>query len=165
MTLAYIIGLLLAAMVLILFDFLMGTLGLLAILAVAAMAGAAWLGFTESTGLGIGVIVFVIIGMPAYVAALVKFLPRTRWGHKLYVPKVPPSSGTGTPSAGGFVSLVGKTGTAETLMRPAGLIRVAGQRVQARAESGFIEKGNNIVVVSAQGFDVVVRRADDAAIK
>jgi membrane-bound ClpP family serine protease len=158
-----IVGLILAAMVLILFDFLTGTLGLLATLALAALIGAVWLGFAQSAALGLAVLVVVVPGLPVYIFALIKFLPRTRWGSKLFVPKVPPSSGSGTPAAADFPALVGKAGLADTLLRPAGFVRVAGQRVQARAEMGFIEKGSAIMVVSAEGFDVVVRKIDQPA--
>ena len=164
MTISLIVGLILVSMVLILFDFLTGTLGLLATVALAALIGAIWLGFTQSAGLGIVVLAVVVLGMPVYVIMLIKFLPRTRWGSKLFVPKVPPSSGSGTPSAVDFPALVGKTGLADTLLRPAGFVRVEGLRVQARAEMGFIEKDSAITVVSAKGFDVVVRKINAPAV-
>ena len=64
------------------------------------------------------------------------------------------------PGAQGTQRLVGMTGVAETLMRPAGAIRVAGDRVQAMAESGIIEKGAQVKVVAAGDQNIIVRLVD-----
>lgn len=53
--------------------------------------------------------------------------------------------------------LVGKTGTAETDLRPSGAARIEGQRVNVTSEGQMIDKGAEIKVVSVQGFRILVR--------
>jgi len=55
---------------------------------------------------------------------------------------------------------VGRTGMAETLLRPSGAIRVDGKRIIALSESGIITKGQPVKVVRAGGSNVIVRKAD-----
>ena len=64
---------------------------------------------------------------------------------------------TGTPDADAMSSLIGKIGVAETILRPTGAVRIEGRRVTAAAESGIIDKGAAVKVVSTDGTSVVVR--------
>jgi len=56
------------------------------------------------------------------------------------------------------VALVGDTGTAETLLRPAGKARFGGTLVDVVSEGEYIENGAAVVVVERRGNRVVVRR-------
>ena len=67
------------------------------------------------------------------------------------------AGGEATPKAEKYQSLVGKTGTVETPLRPTGTIRVEGLRVDARAESDMIEKGRTVKVIKSEAMDVIVR--------
>jgi len=158
MTVAWIILLLLAALVFILFELLTPTFGVLAALALAALVGAVWLAFAKGAVPGVAVLVIGLFGVPLYVMALVRWLPKSRMGKSLFLSKVPDSTGAGTPTASQYAGLVGKTGTAETLLRPGGAVRVEGQRVMATAEQGVIEKGATVKVISTDGASVVVRQ-------
>jgi membrane-bound serine protease (ClpP class) len=53
--------------------------------------------------------------------------------------------------------LLGQTGTAQTMLRPAGAALINGKRVDVVTEGGFIEKGKPIKVVATEGLRVVVR--------
>ncbi len=57
------------------------------------------------------------------------------------------------------VALVGDTGTAETLLRPAGKARFGRMLVDVVSEGEYIESGAAVVVVERRGNRVVVRRA------
>lgn len=52
--------------------------------------------------------------------------------------------------------LLGKTGIAETALRPSGTAVIEGKRYSVRTDAGFIEKGSNIRVVSLDGLSIVV---------
>jgi membrane-bound ClpP family serine protease len=54
--------------------------------------------------------------------------------------------------------LVGATGIAQTLLRPAGTAELNGKRLDVVAESGMIEPGSTIKVVAVEGARIVVRR-------
>ena len=55
-------------------------------------------------------------------------------------------------------TLIGKTGTAITMLRPSGKIEVEGETYDATALSGFIEKGETIKVVKYETAQLVVSR-------
>jgi membrane-bound serine protease (ClpP class) len=55
-------------------------------------------------------------------------------------------------------SLVGKEGTAYTILRPSGKVDIDGNIYDATAESGFIDKGEKILVVKYETAQLFVRR-------
>jgi membrane-bound serine protease (ClpP class) len=54
--------------------------------------------------------------------------------------------------------LIGATGEAVTPLRPAGTAVIQGRRMDVVAESGLIESGQKISVVSQEGIRIVVRQ-------
>jgi len=54
-------------------------------------------------------------------------------------------------------SLVGRAGVALTDLRPIGVVRIDGERIDASAEMGYIPAGQRVTVVSADGIQVKVR--------
>ncbi len=62
--------------------------------------------------------------------------------------------------------LVGKRGVAVTPLRPAGIAEIDGKRVDVKTAGAFLEAGQQIVIVAAEGVNILVRAlepADDAA--
>ena len=53
-------------------------------------------------------------------------------------------------------SLVGKTGVVLTTLRPAGTVQIDGKRYYAKTEASFIEKGQTVTVVAAEGLNIIV---------
>ncbi len=162
-TIAIIVVLVLAAMVLVLFELLTPSFGLLTLLTIVALGCAVWLAATISTAFAVLLAIAVVVLLPPYILLLVRVLPRLPVGKKLFLEDVPDATAAGLPETSKYQRLVGLTGVAETLMRPAGAIRVAGERVPAIAESGVIEKGATVKVVAAGEQNIVVRRIDAAA--
>lgn len=68
-----------------------------------------------------------------------------------------------TPREGGYTSaaarsdLVGRRGVAITDLRPSGVALVGDERVDVVSESGWIEEGTGVAVVSSEGYRHVVR--------
>jgi len=154
-----IVAMIVAALFLLLLEVLTPVFGLLAAMALVAMAAAVWLGFTISPVLGIVMIVALAVGIPVYLVALVRALPRLPGARRLFLFKVSSSGqGDGTPEASGLKDLIGRTGRALTPLRPSGMVRIDAQRVNAVAESGMIDSGAEVRVISAGGTEVVVRR-------
>lgn len=156
-TIAFIILFLVVGFILFLFELLTPSFGVFTALGLIAMGSAVYLAFTISPVLGIVLVVVLIFAIPTYFILLVKFLPGTKFGGKLFLRKPPDAAGGAAPEAEKHDALVGKTGTAETQLRPSGAIRIEGQRVIAVAESGIIEKGQTVKVIKAKGTNVVVR--------
>ena len=153
------IGMFLGGVLCIVIEMLAPTVGLLAGLGVAAMLYSVVLALGGTTdavaalaaSVAIAVLIFVVI---------VKRLPSSRLWRKLVLHD-------STATEEGYVSaqtqseLVGLTGRAETELRPSGRALVAGQPVDVVSEGAFIGKGTPIVVVSANGSRVVVRKSEE----
>ncbi|HPS84912.1 MAG TPA: NfeD family protein, partial [Bacteroidales bacterium] len=58
-----------------------------------------------------------------------------------------------------YKELVGKTGVALTILRPAGKIEIDGEQYDATAQIGYIEKGENIRIVAYENMQLIVRKA------
>jgi membrane-bound serine protease (ClpP class) len=56
--------------------------------------------------------------------------------------------------------LVGLSGVAVTDLRPSGMARIGGKRVDVTAVGDFLEEGSAVIVVAADGLRVAVRRKD-----
>ena len=164
-TLVLIVLLVLAGMVLFLLEVITPMFGLLAGLGVAALAAAVWQGFAAvHATFGWLLLLALIALMPVYVVWLVKWLPHSPVGRRLFLRKnVRVEPGEGTPEADENRALVGKTGVAETMLRPSGAVRIDGQRVIALSESGTIAKGSKVTVIRAPGTNIIVRPAETEA--
>ncbi len=54
-------------------------------------------------------------------------------------------------------SLVGKTGTTVTALRPSGIVEIDGERMNVSTYGNFIEAGKEIVVAAVEGLNVFVK--------
>lgn len=158
-TIGFIVLFLVVGFLLFLFELLTPSFGVFTALGLVAVGLAVYQAFTISPVLGIVLLVALIFAIPAYFILLIKLLPRSKFGGKLFLRKVPDAGGGAAPEAEKHDALVGKTGTAETQLRPSGAIRIEGQRVIALAESGVIGKGQTVKVIRAKGTNVIVRPA------
>ena len=158
-----ILALFAAAWVFIFLEILTPMFGLLAAAGIAALVAAVWLTFRISGGWGVVSAIVAVLVTPVYAYYLVKYLPRSGLGRRLFLPKADRGRGEGLPEASARQALVGKTGTAETTLRPTGAVRVDGKRVIASAESGMIERGAAVRVIRASAMEIIVRRAEQAA--
>ncbi|MCK5267688.1 MAG: nodulation protein NfeD [Spirochaetes bacterium] len=58
----------------------------------------------------------------------------------------------------GMSDLAGKTGTAVSLLRPAGIIEIDGKRINAVSDGSFIKSGSKITVLKAEGMRLIVKK-------
>lgn len=91
--------------------------------------------------------------------ALVRFLPHLPFGRRLVLD-------TGMQADLGYVSTpasdrqwLGRTGTALSPLRPAGIAEIDGARVDVVSDGGFIDAGASIEVTRVDGNRVVVQRS------
>ncbi len=150
--------LVLGGMICFLLEICTPSFGVLALLGLASLAGAVFFGFQIHMLMGLGLILALLILTPVYLYFLVKLLPNTPLGKRLFLRSAPDATNDATPEAAELAALVGKTGVAETPLRPAGRIRVENRRYDARAENEMIEPGQTVRVLRAGGTDVIVRR-------
>lgn len=62
------------------------------------------------------------------------------------------------------VELVGQTGVAVSDLKPTGMIAINETEHYARSETGFIPKGEKIVVTMVGAFELMVRKADEQSV-
>lgn len=138
-----------------------GAIGVLAGLAAIGSVICLWM-VSWTFGLT-GLLIVLILGPMAFFGAL-NMLPATPLGRSLL----------GEPSEEEVIAremaeraeqdaraaLVGATGTALTDLRPIGRIEINGQRYEALAETGAIDRGESIRVTGADMHELRVRRAE-----
>ena len=135
---------------------LAGVLGGLSLLGAAVVAFGA---FGVQVGLlaALGILVLSAICLAVWIV----FFPRTRMGRKLTLE----SDGKdfkATPEAEAR-QWEGRTGQTITDLRPAGIARIGGQRVDVVTESDWIPANTPIVILRAEGNRIIVRRENTPA--
>jgi len=162
MDLVLIIALLIAGLVFLALEMMTPMFGLFITLGVGCLITAVVLAWVNiSPVFGIVLIVAIVILVPMYMYFMARKLPNAPLSKHLFLGKMPEApAGAGTPEAAEHAELVGKSGVAETTLRPSGAIRIEGQRVIASAESGMIEQGTTVKVIGAAGMNVVVRAVE-----
>ena len=63
-------------------------------------------------------------------------------------------------TAAAHQTMIGATGEALTPLRPSGTAQINGKRVDVTAVGDFLESGEQLVVIAADGLRVAVRRKD-----
>ncbi|MBN2584268.1 MAG: hypothetical protein JXL80_14495 [Planctomycetes bacterium] len=157
--LALVAVLILAGLALLAIELLTPMFGLFLGMGLASLVGAVVLTFTNvSSAAGIIVALGLLVTVPVYLYLLPRTLPKLPFTARFFLAGAPTdTTGSGTPEAEGLKALVGKTGTAETVLRPSGAVRIDGRRLVATAESGMIDAGATVQVVRSSGMNLVVR--------
>ena len=95
---------------------------------------------------------------------LSKILPRTPiYGALVLRKELTPQDGFVSHTAALYADLTGRTGTAVTLLRPAGTAEINGQRCDVVSNGGYIEAGTRVRVIQTEGSRIVVEAVSAAA--
>jgi membrane-bound serine protease (ClpP class) len=135
-----------------------GVLGIGALLAGLSLSliggGATW----DFTLRAASRVIFSLLLALAASLVLLRYLPRLPWGRRLILE-------TGLGAGQGYASApetdkdwLGKSGTALSPLRPAGIAEIEGERVDVVSDGGFVESGAPIIVSRVDGNRIVVRR-------
>ena len=109
------------------------------------------------SALGLVAVSILVIGVLAF--AIVRHLPHSRRMSGIFL-RGATSRETGYLSAPDRRDLIGQLGVAVTDLRPAGTVRVAGERIDVVTEGPWIEEGTPVIVVRAESYRHVVRPAE-----
>jgi membrane-bound serine protease (ClpP class) len=138
--------------------------GLAGVLGLFALVGAAILGMTgagDTTAASLAVASRVIsASLIALLAGLVllRFLPRRRFARQLVLESAlgsGPADGSAPESDGRWL---GKQGLATSVLRPAGIADIDGQRLDVVSNGALIEAGSPVEVTQVDGNRIVVRQ-------
>jgi membrane-bound serine protease (ClpP class) len=157
------IGLLAAALLLIMLEALLPSAGMIALVAAAVAIGGIVCLFKVSIAWGvIGIVAFLGLGGVGFLFAL-SIMPNTRFGRRLVHGDDPDirdddedSPPPPDPSAE-FEHLIGQQGAAVTDLRPVGAIKIGDTRYQAASEVSYIRAGARVRVTSVEGTQIKVR--------
>ncbi|MBK8181178.1 MAG: hypothetical protein IPK67_20320 [Planctomycetes bacterium] len=130
--------------------------GVLAVLAAASFIAACVSAFAISTTVGIWFLIAVALLAPTATLAAFHLFPKSPLG-KHFVAR-----GLSFDSQKSFddrdLGLAGQSGVAEGPLRPAGIARIAGRRVDVVTRGELIDHGEPILVLEVSGNRVVVGR-------
>jgi len=147
-----------AALVLAVVDLFVPSAGMLIILAAMGGVAAVLLGFRSGTSAGMVMLTLVMATIPIFGYLAVKIWPYTPIGRRVILkppPVLPEEENPVTPDP--LQDYVGRVMLAETAFLPTGQLRVGHRRLNAVAESGFIEAGEHVQVIAIRERNLVVR--------
>jgi len=145
------------AVILIFLEFFLpgGILGVLGALSLLASIITAYAQYSLSVGMLI--MVGELVGAFVLLAVGLKLFPRTWAGKRMILSTTLDDSHGYTGDTVILKQYLGQTGAAESDLRPAGVARIQGKRVDAVAEGQFVDKGTEVKVIEVEGNRVVVR--------
>ncbi|MCB9849676.1 MAG: hypothetical protein H6817_03130 [Phycisphaerales bacterium] len=158
-SIAVIVVLYLAGIVLIVAEVFVPSHGLLTIASLTCFGVAIWQTFAYTTTGGAIALIGCIMLVPTVLLLGIKNvhrLPMAKW----IAPPNPQATGNAIPSDhGNCTAYIGKTGTTITALRPVGMCEFDGQRVPSVAESGILDSGQRVVGIDVKLNNLVVRPA------
>jgi len=144
-----------AGLVVICFEILFPSAGLLGLVAGTCIAIGGWFAFKESglSALG-GYAIAVVALAPVAVTAAFRLLPRTPMGRKMVLRG--PSFAAREATEDGLAELIGRGGVAATPLRPAGIATFGDRRVDVVTRGQHLPAGAAVRVLKVEGNRVVV---------
>lgn len=100
--------------------------------------------------------IFVVVSLIIFLAI---YLPRSRVWKKFGLPQEQKKD-LGYTAVQERKDLIGKKGITITMLRPTGFIEINGEKLEAYAESEFIETNVEVLVIKVEGNKIFVRRSE-----
>jgi len=151
------IFLLLVAVVLGFLELFIPSGGVLAVLAVLAILGSLVFAFMQSTIFGTALLVVIVVGLPFLIWYMLKIWQVTPIGRRMLLDPAEDPALAPDEVLEQHKTLLGKIGTAKSLMMPGGMIEVEGRSYDAVSEGMPIDPGTPIEVVHVDGINLTVR--------
>ena len=112
---------------------------------------------------------FLLYATPTCIWLALKIMPNTPIGRRIILmdnrsdEQLARDHLNKVEEAAAIDGLIGAQGRALTDLRPGGTIRIDGEDVEAFAETGYVEAGNDVEVVSVHGRQIKVRQVKSNA--
>lgn len=152
------LGLLGLGLVLVIAEILFPSLGVLSILATVSIVGSIVLAYGQSSAVGHGFFIATAILVPVTIVFGFKILPNSPMAKYLVAEGF--SFEEGSVADARDRGLLGKQGEVVATLRPAGIARLDGRRVDVVSRGESIEVGETVHVVDLRGNRVVVARIE-----
>ncbi|MDB5309048.1 MAG: hypothetical protein JWO38_3250 [Gemmataceae bacterium] len=111
-------------------------------------------------GVKVSQYLFGLIGSFGLAFLIARFLPKVPYANRLMLAPPPDRGGgadTDLPGAGEAAELLGAIGTANTTLRPAGVVRFGDKFVDVVSDGGFVPAGTRVQVIAVEGTRIVVK--------
>lgn len=132
------------------------SLGALGGLAALSLLSAIVLAFTHhGQAVGFAFLSLAAVGAPVVTFLALRTLPKTRFGRHLIL-SGPSRDEIAVATPSDLAELVHANGVAESVLRPAGIARLAGRRIDVVTRGEMIEAGTAVTVLAVEGARVVV---------
>jgi len=148
-------------LLLIVAEVLIPSAGILGILASLCVIGAIAWAWSLSSGLGLQIMFAAAVLVPIFLMVAFKLLPHSPLTKKLIASGFSFADGKGTDARN--PELLGAKGKVTSPLRPAGMARLAGRRVDVVSRGELIEVGTPVEVIEVQGNRVVVAKIESAS--
>lgn len=146
-----------AGLVLIIAEVFIPSLGLLGLAAALCILGSIGMAFYRDSTAGIQMLAASAVLVPVVMTFGIKLFPKTPMGKALMATGYSFDDGTAVDRRD--EGLTGQAGTVEAPLRPAGIARIDGRRVDVVSRGELIDRGEAVVVVEVSGNRVVVARS------
>jgi len=106
----------------------------------------------------------LIIATIAIFAAIIVVLYKLGYGSKylkFLILNAEQKNEEGYTSSKKELSYIGKTGIAETPLRPSGVVIIDGRRIDAQSQGDFITKGTKVIVTNVDGMKIIVKKCEE----
>jgi membrane-bound serine protease (ClpP class) len=141
-------------------EVLFPSLGLLSLLATACIVGALAVAFADSTSTGINFLIAIAVLVPLVMLLGFKLFPRSPMGKRMVAPGLSFDARAAMDERDS--ALVGREGVVESDLRPTGIARFDGRRVDVVTRGEQVEPGVRVRVLEVTGNRVVVAALDAA---
>lgn len=91
------------------------------------------------------------------------FNTKYAFGNRLALSKTQQVEEGYTSASKGYENMLHKSGTAKTILRPAGKVDIGGDMFDATALTGYIEQGDEIIVVGYQTGQLIVKKKENVS--
>ena len=142
-------------------EVLFPSLGLLSLLATACIVGALAVAFAQSTSAGMQFLVAVAVLVPAVMLLGFKLFPKSPMGRRMVAPGL--SFGSRPATDARDEALAGREGVVESALRPTGIARIEGRRVDVVTRGELVDVGARVRVIEVSGNRIVVAALGAAA--
>ncbi len=159
MDIVYSLVLLIVAFFFLLLEVFLPSLGALTLIALGAFISSFYFAFEVGPGFGWSVIGVSAVGVPVTLVAAFRIFPKTALGKHMILFR--PKRESPTAPHERFAGYSGKQGLSLTPLRPSGIVRLEGRRLDVVTRGEMIESGINVRVVEVLGNRIVVRAVDE----
>lgn len=154
-----------AAVVVAFVDIFVPSGGMLLILAMSAALASILFGFRSGNTMGMTMLTIVIASIPIFAVVAIKIWPHTPIGKRIILSLPQNEAGALDGANRKLTQWIGTVVLTDSPLMPSGQIRIGPQYLNAIAESGVIEEGQNVAVVGVKERNLIVRLTEEAVTK